>query len=173
MACLVILLLCCSCVLFCYRFVPVCSQAEESHTSQYLFSLFHTIQGGLQGGLAARSGTEFTWSPQLRNLAEWDWVPNFLDNKHLNKYGGECRHERTMSFCSLLRIPASKHQLMEFLDIRRHDVSTVQGWLHFSWFGISASYSVMFKLREIYERLACSISYIFPHTAVSRLSSLS
>ena len=30
------------------------------------------------GGLAARSGTEFTWSPQLRNLAEWDWVPIFL-----------------------------------------------------------------------------------------------
>ena len=28
-----------------------------------------------QEGLAARSGTEFTWSPQLTNLAEWDWVP--------------------------------------------------------------------------------------------------
>ena len=32
-------------------------------------------QAQQQGGLAARSGTEFTWSPQLRNLAEWDWVP--------------------------------------------------------------------------------------------------
>ena len=117
-------------------------------------------------GLAATSGTEFTWSPQLRNLAEWDWVSIFLHNK----YGGECRHGRTMKFCSVLRFPASKHQLMEVLDIRRHDVWTVQGWLHFSWFCIPAS-SVMFKLREIYERPACSISYIFPLTAVLRLSS--
>ena len=29
------------------------------------------------------------------------------------------------------------------------------------------------SIREIYERLACSISYIFPLTAVLRLSSLS
>ena len=56
--------------------------------------------------LAARSGTEFTWSPQLRKLAEWDWVPIFLQNK----YGGECRHRRTMSFCSVLSFTASKHQ---------------------------------------------------------------
>ena len=59
---------------------------------------------------------------------------------------------------------------MDFLDIRRHDAWTVQGWLNFSWFGIPAS-SVMFKLREIYERPACSICYIFPLTAVLRLSS--
>ena len=36
---------------------------------------------------------------------------------------------------------------MEFLDIRRHGVWTVYGWLHLSWFGISAS-SVIYKLRE-------------------------
>ena len=54
-----------------------------------------------RGGLAARSGTEFTWSPQLRNSAEWDWVQIFLENK----YGGECRHGRTMSFCSVLSFP--------------------------------------------------------------------
>ena len=36
---------------------------------------------------------------------------------------------------------------MEYLDIRRHDVWTVPGWLHLSWFGISAS-SVIYKLRE-------------------------
>ena len=59
-----------------------------------------------QGGLAARSGTEFTWSPQLRNSAEWDWVQIFLENK----YGGECRHGRTMSFCSILSCPAYKYQ---------------------------------------------------------------
>ena len=39
-------------------------------------------------GLAARSGTEFTWSPQLRNLAERDWVPfsfttNMAENAHI------------------------------------------------------------------------------------------
>ena len=27
-----------------------------------------------------------------------------------NKYGGECRHGRTMSFCSVLSFAASKHQ---------------------------------------------------------------
>ena len=36
-----------------------------------------------QGGQAARSGTEFTWSPQLRNLAEWDWVPISLKKKNM------------------------------------------------------------------------------------------
>ena len=51
-----------------------------------------------------------------------------------------------------------RFSLMEFLDIRRHDVWTVHGWLHFSWLGISASSFHIFKLREIYERLACSYS---------------
>ena len=37
---------------------------------------------------------------------------------------------------------------MEFLDIRRRDVWTVHGWLHLSWFGISAS-SVIYKPREV------------------------
>ena len=46
-----------------------------------------------------------------------------------NKYGGECRHGGTMSFCSVLSFTASKHQekisrlfLMEFLDIRRRHI---------------------------------------------------
>ena len=65
-----------------------------------------TQEKNLQGGLAARSGTEFTWLPQLRNSAEWDWVPIFLKNK----YGGECRRGRTMSFCSVLSFPAYKYQ---------------------------------------------------------------
>ena len=102
------------------------------------------------GGLAARSGTEFKWSPQLRNSAEWDWVQIFLENKH----GGECRHGRTMSFCSVLSFPSHKYQekvsmnfLVDLLDIRRRDVWTVRVWLHLSWFGISVS-SVIFKLRD-------------------------
>ena len=37
--------------------------------------------------------------------------------------------------------------LMEFLDIRRRNIWTVHGWLHLSWFGISASL-VIYKLRE-------------------------
>ena len=46
-----------------------------------------------------------------------------------NKYGGDCRHVGTMSFCSVLSFPTTKHQekvfkniLMEFLDIKRRDV---------------------------------------------------
>ena len=104
-----------------------------------------------QGGLAARSGTEFIWSPQLRNLAEWDWVPLSFN---INKCGEECRHGGTMSVCSVLSLPASKHQgqvfkniLMEFVDIRRRDVWTALGWLNLSCFSISAS-SVIYKLRE-------------------------
>ena len=55
---------------------------------------------------AGREVWNLTWSPLLRNLSEWDWVPVFLQNK----YGGDCRHGRAMSFCSVLSFPASKHQ---------------------------------------------------------------
>ena len=105
-------------------------------------------------GLAARSGTEFTWSPQfspqLRNSAEWDWVQIFLGNK----YGGEWRHDMEGDDEFLLGFPRTNIKrrflwtfLMDLLDIRRRDVWKVHGWLHLSWFGISAS-SVIFKLRE-------------------------
>ena len=52
------------------------------------------------------------WSSQLRNLDEWDWAPIFLQNK----YGGECRHGRPMSFCSVLSFPVSKHQEKVFMN---------------------------------------------------------
>ena len=43
----------------------------------------------------------------------------------------------------------SRTFLMEFLDIRKRDVWTVHGWLHLSWFGISAiKFSYLYKLRE-------------------------
>ena len=127
-----------------------------------------------QGGLAARSGTEFTWSPQLRNLAEWDWVPIFLRNK----YGGECGHGKMMSFCSVLRFTASKHQekvfmnfFHESLDIRRRDVWTVHEWLRSSWFGTLAS-SVIYKLREFSsdqpQGSLLHLLYIFSRTVVLR-----
>ena len=118
------------------------------------------------GGLAARSGTEFPWSPQLRNSAEWDWVQIFLENK----FGGECRHGRMMSFCSVLSFPAYKYQekvSMNFFNGPFGHLWTVHGWLHLSWFAISASSVIIF------ERPSCSISYIFPLTVVLRLSSLS
>ena len=66
----------------------------------------------LQRELAVSSGTEFPWWPRLRNLAKWDWVSIFLQNK----YGGECRHGRTISFCSVLSFPASKHQEKVFMN---------------------------------------------------------
>ena len=77
--------------------------------------------------------------------------------------------------CPNIRNRCSRTFLMEFLDIGRHDVWTVHGWLLFSWFGISASSVILckLKLREFYERPASSISYIFPLTAILRLSSLS
>ena len=128
-------------------------------------------------GAGSESGTEFTWSPQLRNLAEWDWVPIFLQNK----YGGECRHWRTMSFCSVLSFTASEkvfekrfswtQLLMEFLDIRRRDVWTVHEWLCSSWFGTLAS-SVIYKLREFSsdqpQGSLLHLLYIFSPTVVLR-----
>ena len=113
-----------------------------------------TLAGGGGGGdLAARSGTEFTWSPQLRNLTELDWVP-FSFKTNINKYGGECSMEGRWVFARFWVLPRpnikkrfSRTFLKEFLDIRRRDVWTVHGWLNLSWFGISAS-SVIYKLRE-------------------------
>ena len=85
------------------------------------------LRAGVQ---AARSGTEFTWSPQLRNLAEWDWVPIFLQNK----YGGECRHGRTMSFCSLSSFPASKHQEKVFMNFFNGIFGHREAWcINSSW----------------------------------------
>ena len=126
-----------------------------------------------QGGLAARSGNEFTCSPQLRNLAKWDWAPIFLQNK----YGGECGHGKMMSFCSVLRFMASKHQEKVFMnfchDIFGHqdDVWTVHEWLRSSWLGTLAS-SVIYKLREFSsdqpQGSLLHLLYIFSRTVVLR-----
>ena len=131
------------------------------------------VQGndGKGGGLLAKSGTEFTWSPQLWNLAEWNWLTIFLQSQ----YGRGSSHGRTMSFCSVLSFLASKHQekvswtfSMEVLNIRRRDVWTVHGWLHLSWFGISGSsvklieiFCLIIGRTWIFQRPACSISYRF------------
>ena len=83
-----------------------------------------------QGGLAARSGTEFTWLPQLRNSAEWDWEQIFLENK----YGGECRHGRTMSFCSVLSFPAYKYQEKVSMDFSNGPFGHQKAWsMNSSW----------------------------------------
>ena len=74
-------------------------------TAATIFSCCYSTKKCIQGGLAARSGTEFTWSPQLRNSDEWNWVQIFLENK----YGGGWRNGRTMSFCSVLSFPAKKY----------------------------------------------------------------
>ena len=76
------------------------------------------------GVLAARSGIEFTWSPQLRKLVELDWVPIFFQNK----YGGGCRHERTMSFCSVLSFLASKHQEKVFMNFFNGGFGHQEAW---------------------------------------------
>ena len=118
------------------------------------------------------SGTELTWSLQFRNLAEWDWVPIFLENK----YGGECRHQRTMSFCSVLSFPALRDikqrfswtVLMEFLDIRQ-GVMCLQFMGDFTYRD-SASRQVQLFISFVNFRATSlvSISYIFPPTVVLR-----
>ena len=125
-------------------------------------------------------------SPQLRNLAEWDWVPIFLQNK----YGGECRHGKTMTFCSVLSFPASKHQENVFMifcyrRLRHQEACCMNSsWVtslimirHLGKFSTLRVYKLRFSLiihrTWIFERPACSISYLFPLTVVLRLSSLS
>ena len=127
-----------------------------------------------QGGLAARSGTEFTWSPQLRNLTEWDWVPisiktNMAENADIERWWVFARFY-------VLRHPNIKKMfswtfLMKFLDIRRRDVWTVHEWLRSSWFGTLAS-SVIYKLREFSsdqpQGSLLHLLYIFSPTVVLR-----
>ena len=94
------------------------------------------------GELTARSGTEFTWSPQLRNLAEWDWVAFSFKTNMVEKADMEGRWVFAQFLVFLhpnIKKRFSRTFLMEFLDIRRSDVWTVHGWLHLPWFGISAS----------------------------------
>ena len=110
-----------------------------------------------QGGLAARSGTEFTWSLQLRKLAELDWAPFSFKTNMAENAEGRWVFPRFWVFRVQIKKRFSRTFLMEFLDIRRRDVWTVHGWLHLSWFGISAS-SVSLV----------SVSYIFPPTVVLR-----
>ena len=61
-----------------------------------------TLYAWLTGAGCWQRGLE----PSLHDLVEWDWVQIFLQNK----YGGECRLGRAMSFWSVLGFPASKHQ---------------------------------------------------------------
>ena len=51
-----------------------------------------------------------------------------------NKYGGECRHGRTMSFCSVLSFPASKHQEKVFKNIFNGIFGHQEAWcMNSSW----------------------------------------
>ena len=110
--------------LSCSSIISACSNNLKQHSTEFtrepctqissevprLTKGVNCARGKGGGGgeqLAARSGTELTWSsPQLRNLSEWDWVQIFLQNN----YGGECRHGRTTSFCPVLCFQASKHE---------------------------------------------------------------
>ena len=126
----------------------------SNDTQMWVQKKFRIYKMKNRGGLAARSGTEFTWSPQLRNLAEWDWVPfSFKTNMAEN---ADMKGRWVFARFWVFPLPNSKKRfsrtfLMEFLDIRRRDVWTVHGWLHLMWFGISAS-SVFYKLSWIFEQ---------------------
>ena len=79
----------------------------------------------MQGGLAARSGTEFRWSPQLRNLAEWDWVPFSFKTNMAEKADMEGRWVFALFWVfprPNIKKRFSRTLLMEFWDIRRRDV---------------------------------------------------
>ena len=122
-------------------------------------------------------------SPQERNLAEWDWVPIFLQNK----YGGECRHGKTMTFCSVLSFPASKHQENVFMifcygRLRHQEACCMNSsWVtslimirHLGKFSTLRVYKLRFSLiihrTWIFERPACSISLsVSTHSGIKTL----
>ena len=131
---------------------------------------------GIPGGLAARSGTEFTWLPQLRNLAEWDWVPTVLQNK----YGWENTDmEGSWVFARFQVFPCSsikkRFSWTFFNGICEHQ----EAWcMNSSWVTSLIVTQHLGKFSYflaswIFERPACSITYIFPLRVVLRLSSLS
>ena len=97
------------------------------------------LNNWMQGGLAARSGTEFIWSPALSPALSPAPVKKFgrvrLSTIFLqNKYGGECRHGGTMSFCSVLSFPASKHQEKVFKNIFNGIFGHQEAWcMNSSW----------------------------------------
>ena len=106
---------------------------------------------------------------QLRNLAEWDRVP-FPSKQIWRRRGGECRHGRTISLCSVLRFPASKHQEKVFKNIFNGIFGQQEVWLHLSWFGISTSSVIFIFISFVNFRATSliSVSYIFPPTVVLR-----
>ena len=128
------------------------------------------------GFLAARSG-DYMIAP-VSKIGRVRLSTNFLSKK----YGGGCRHERTMSFCSVLSFPASKHQEKVFMNFFNGSLWHQEAWCtNSSW--VASLYIVIRHLGKfsfntpvlhrtwIFERPACSISYLFPLTVVLRLSS--
>ena len=92
---------------------------DNSHLSCQIFHDITETMWNIICRVAWQRGLEpslhDTRYPQFRNLAEWDRVPIFFQNK----YGRECSDERTMIFGSVLSFPSSKHQekvLMNFFN---------------------------------------------------------
>ena len=92
-----------------------------------------------------------------------------------NKYGGECRHGGTMSFCSVLSFPASKHQEKVFKNIFKWNFWTSGGVMYEQFMDDytqrdSASRQVQLFISFVNFRATSlvSISYIFPPTVVLR-----
>ena len=55
-------------------------------------------------------------------------------NCHQNKYGGECGHRKMMSFCSVLRFTASKHQEKVFMNFSHEIFGYQEAWcMNSSW----------------------------------------
>ena len=152
---------------------------KESNSSSSIFRLLPISVNCVfwyitSGGLTPRSGTEFTWSPQLRNLAEWDWVPfsfktNMAENADME---GRWVFARFWVFPRPnIKKRFSRTFLMEFLDIK--GVIYEQSIGDYSYRD-SASRQVQLYISFVNFRASnlVSISYIFPPTVVLRTLSL-
>ena len=76
------------------------------------------MDGDRRGGGGGRGGVGEVWNRVYMIAPVKKFVPVRLSTKFLqNKYGGDCRHGRTMSFCSVLSFPASKDQEKVFINV--------------------------------------------------------
>ena len=91
------------------------------------------MQGGWQRGLEPSLYDRPPYrppSPAVKKFGRVRLSTIFLQNK----YGGECRHGGTMSFCSVLSFPASKHQEKVFKNIFNGIFGHQEAWcMNSSW----------------------------------------
>ena len=82
--------------------------------TSFLWSVrVQTIENGWPGGAGSEVWNRVYMIALVKKFGRARLNPIFLQNK----YGGECRHGRAMSFCAVLSFSVSKHQEKVFINV--------------------------------------------------------